>query len=99
MNRAQRRFKKLYDSEIEQERNGRPIPGEIAERMTKPKAPDRLFQALVETADGKTMLVGPATPNEGAIGAFVEAINKAVIAGVEKDWRKASVVTHAAISH
>jgi hypothetical protein len=100
MNRRERRaFRRQYETQINEERRGAPIPGEIAALMTKPKAPDRLYQAVVETADGKTILVGPATPNEGAIGAFVEAVNRAVLAGVEKTWRKAEVIEHLAIPH
>lgn len=45
--RAERKRRKAYDDQIRLERNGAPIPGEIAELMTKPVV-RALYQAKVD---------------------------------------------------
>lgn len=75
------------------ERNGAPIPPEIAALMTQIKPPERLWQVIVERrVPMKPISVGPRTTNQGAVAALCEAINKAVLAGIEKDWTKAWLV-------
>lgn len=96
MNRRQRRaFMRQWDAQIEQERNGAPIPGEIAERMTKPKPEVVLEQVCVDQLGEngvRTMrLVGPAMIPDAA-AAFANAINKMVAAGREKTWANARTV-------
>lgn len=91
MNRRQRRaFRRQWDKQINEERNGAPIPPEIAERMTKP-IERILYQVVVtKTADHKPLRVGPAMIRDAA-EMLAEAINKAVAAGQERTWSDATV--------
>jgi hypothetical protein len=60
MNRRERRaFRRLWESEIEQERNGRPIRPELAARMTQPRAGFSLYQVAVDwqNEDGSREIV------------------------------------------
>jgi hypothetical protein len=90
--RQQRRLKTHLADQMRLERNGAPIPGEIAQFMTKPKAPERLFQCWVAKRAGGEIPFLPATTNEGAIGALVETINAFITMGRERDFTKAWVV-------
>lgn len=93
MSRRQRRaFKRQWDSQIEQERNGAPIPPEIAARMTRPAEPQQLYQVVVtKVADRLPLRVGPMMTQD-ACGAIAEAINKQVALGRERTWADAVVV-------
>ena len=68
------------------------IPGDIAERMTKPKPPLLLYQVMVEQcATGLPLPVGPAW-SETAAGRFAEAIRNMIQLGRERDWANPIVV-------
>jgi hypothetical protein len=93
MNRRQRRaFKRQWDAQIEAERNGAPIPGDVAERMTKPKQ-QVLFQVMV-TRKGRGDQLFACGPKmiKDACGLLCETINRTIIAGREKDYTSATVV-------
>lgn len=95
--REKRRFKAQWDSQIEQERNGAPIPGEIAARMTKPKEQEALFQVTVENRQGRLLPVGPMVVRQVA-DEFRAAINTQIALGQEKMWRNPIVVPCTLIS-
>lgn len=96
--RQRHRLYNEYRSNLEQERNGRPIPGEIAELMTKPKAPDMLHQIMVTVRDtGKLVPVGPMMCAD-ACGISVEAINRQITRGERRDWTKAEAYPMTPIS-
>ena len=92
LTRAQRRFKKQFDDQVRLERNGAPVPPEIAARMTKPKAPDELFQVVVTHAVSRRLI--PVTPmmRKDMCEEFAKAVNVHVAAGKEKTWMDAQVV-------
>ena len=90
--RQKRRLKAIFDKQIEQERNGAPVPAEIAERMTKPRISDEMFQVNVTARkSGKVVPFGPKWTKDAA-GALCEAINRAIIEGKELSFTKAEVV-------
>lgn len=96
MNRRQRRaFMAQFDTQMEQERNGAPIPPDIAARMTQPKPQQMLYQVLVdhlhEDGTRKMLAVGPAMIRE-ACEMFAETINRYVSDGKEKTWANARVM-------
>jgi hypothetical protein len=96
--REKRRFREKFAAQVEQERNGAPIPGEIAELMTKPKLPDALYQVVVTVAETGVLLpVGPAMMRD-ACGMFAEAVNRQVAMGRERVWTNAAVVPLTPIS-
>ena len=90
--RQQRRLKIRLEDAERLERNGAPIHGEIAQYMTKPKAPTRLWQVLVERKVGHPIPIGPMTENVNALSALADVINKSVKTGAERDWTKAWLV-------
>ena len=60
MNRRERRaFRRLWESEIEQERNGRPVRPELAARMTKPRETFSCYQVAADwtNEDGSRELI------------------------------------------
>jgi len=90
--REKRRLRKQFDAQIEQERNGAPIPGEIAERMTKDKPAVILHQVVVtERGTGRLIPFGPMMIQDAA-GMFCEAINRQILLGAEKVFTSAAVV-------
>jgi len=96
--REKRRFREKFAAQVEQERNGAPIPGEIAALMTKPKLPDALHQVVVTLAGSGALLpVGPAM-NRDACGMFAEAVNRQIAVGRERVWKNAAVVPLTPIS-
>lgn len=96
--RQKRRFRQQFAAQVEQERNGAPIPGEIAALMTRPKRPDALYQVIVTVAEtGALLPVGPAMMRD-ACGMFAEAVNRQVAAGRERVWTNAAVVPLTPIS-
>lgn len=90
--RQKRRFMKQFQSQVDQERNGKPIDGEVAARMTKPIMEQELFQVIVTNREGKKML--PIAPMMGKqhAEALAEQINKFVLEGKERVWSNADVV-------
>src|ERR1700722_220740 len=90
--KAQRRLQARLADQMRLERNGAPIPGEIAQFMTQPKPPPRLWQVLVERKGGGPIPVGPRSENVDALAALADTINRAVKTGVERDWTKAWLV-------
>jgi len=96
--REKRRFREQFAAQVEQERNGAPVPGEIAALMTKPKLPEPLYQVVVTVAEtGALLPVGPAMMRD-ACGMFAEAVNKQVALGRERIWKNAAVIPLTPIS-
>lgn len=96
--RQKKRLYSQYLSDIEQDRNGRPVPGEIAELMTKPKEPDQLWQLMVTVRGTKRMVpLGPMMCKD-AVGISVEAINRQIAQGQRRDWTKAAAYPMTPIS-
>lgn len=93
MTSAQRRaFRRQWEAQLNEERNGAPIPPEIAARMTQEKPLERLFQVVVERPLPLAPLaVGPCVIREVA-DELAATINACVAAGREKHWRNATVV-------
>jgi hypothetical protein len=92
MNRQQRRFLKQFRQQVEEERNGKPIDGDVAASMTKPKEETILHQVVITVREtGKKVPLGPKMLRD-ACGICAEAINKQIIAGQRRDWSIAEVV-------
>lgn len=90
--REKRHVRQQLAAQIEQERNGAPIPGDIAARMTQPRPPALLYQVMVEQRrTGLALAVGPAWSQDAA-GKLAEAIGQAIVAGRERDWASPTVV-------
>lgn len=90
--REQRRFRKQFTAQVEQERNGAPIPGDVAERMTKPKPATVLYQVNVTLkSDRSVHPFGPMMIHDAA-GLFCEAINQQILLGNERAFTNATVV-------
>jgi hypothetical protein len=90
--RQKRAFRKQWDSQIEQERNGAPLDPEVAARMTRPKDEDTLYQVNVTMRSDRTVRpFGPRMIQEAA-GLFCEAINKQIVLGTERSFINAVVV-------
>lgn len=51
-----------------------------------------LHQVQVTTAENRELLIGPAVSDPRALEQLVEAINVAVAAGKERNWRDAHIV-------
>lgn len=96
--RQKKRLYAEYLSNIEQERNGRPIPGEIAELMTRPKEPDMLWQVMVFDRDAQVLVPMGPMMNKDACGISVEAINRQIAQGQRRDWTKAEAYPMTPIS-
>ena len=82
--RQARRILKDLQTRIEEERNGKPIPGEILERMTKPKVKQPLFQVFCEIRGGRVIPISPALEKEGA-DAVLQGFIKAMTMGKQPD--------------
>lgn len=82
---------------LEQEANGAPIPGEIAERMTKEKPDEILWQVMVTDREKGLMPMGPMM-NQDACGMMCEAVNKQIARGLRRDWTKAEAYPMTPIS-
>ena len=96
--RQKRRLYKQYLSDIEQDRNGRPTPPEIAARMTKPKDPDELWQIMVHDRDANVLIPMGPMMSKDACGISVEAINRQISQGQRRDWTKAEAYPMTPIS-
>lgn len=92
MNRAQRR---QYESQLEHERRGAPIPRDIAARMTKPKTADTAFQVYVDIkGENGSRPIGPkfvGGPGEEACGRILETVNAQICLGKLKGWGNARI--------
>lgn len=102
MNRAQRRAQKglreRFRSQVEQERNGAPVPPEIAARMTRSKDPEQLWQVMATERETKELVRISPMMNADACGMICEAANRAIIAGQRRDWLKAETYPMTPIS-
>ena len=91
-NRTQQR---QYDAQVEQERNGAPIPAEIAARMTKPKEADAAYQVFVDIKgeNGSRPVSPKFIGGEGEEVCFqiLEALNAKICLGNLKGWGNARV--------
>lgn len=92
LNRKQRR---QYDAQVEQERNGAPIPADIAARMTAPKEADAAYQVFVDIKGENGSR--PASPKfvggdgEEVCLQILETINAQICLGNLKGWGNARV--------
>lgn len=92
LNRAQRR---QYEHQLQLERNGAPVPEEIAARMTKPKDADASYQVFVDIKgeDGSR----PVSPKfiggdgEEVCMQILETINAQICLGRLNGWGNARV--------
>ena len=79
-----------YDSLIEQERNGAPIPAAIAARMTKPKEADPAWQVFadIKGEDGSRPVSPKFVGGEGeeVCMRILETINAQICLGNLKGW-------------
>ncbi len=97
--RQQRRFRKQFAHQVEQERNGAPVAGEVAARMTKAKPADILWQVNVTKPGGGDIIpLGPRFAAKDAAGMLCEAINMQILLGRERSFTKAEVVPLTLIS-
>jgi hypothetical protein len=95
--RQLRRLKKRLDNQMERERNGEPIPGEIASRMTQLKD-DTLYQIVVDVRGAKEPLaVCPKMPKQYCEMVLFE-INKMICLGKERLWSNPSIIPCATIN-
>lgn len=92
--RQQRRLLKRYEAQLERERNGAPIPAEIAAKMTKPKDQD-LHQCFVQARgeDGieRLLAVGPKGARDFC-EQFLFAILAGIASGKERYWTNPHVL-------
>lgn len=91
-NRAQRR---QYEHQLDQERNGAPIPAEIAARMTPAKEADAMFQVFVDIkGENGSRPVSPkfvGGDGEEVCLQILETINAQICLGNLKGWGNARV--------
>jgi hypothetical protein len=87
--RARKRLQRQLADQIRLERNGAPIPGEIAELMTKPKTFDDLYQVHVDVrGEAKPVAVGPKFGKDAA-SMILEAVNAQICLGKLPGWGNA----------
>lgn len=93
--RAQRRFQKRLDAQTDQERNGAPIPADIAARMTPAKEADAAYQVFVDIKGeiGSRPVSPKFIGGDGEEVCFqiLEAINSQICLGNLKGWGNARV--------
>ena len=90
--RQQKRFRKQFAAQVEEERNGKPIDPEVAARMTKPKPVEPLYQVVATVKQtGEKIPVGPMIIKPVAED-FAATINRFIVDGKEKTWSNAVVV-------
>lgn len=84
-----------YDSQVEQERNGAPIPGDMLARMTKPKEADIAYQVFVDIrGENGSRPVSPkfiGGEGEEACAQILQAVNSQICLGNLKGWGNARV--------
>lgn len=87
--RARRRLYRQFQSQVEQERNGAPVPPEIAARMTKPAVSpnNELHQIYADfrNEDGTTEMIAASPAVIREVGEhLIFELNKAISLGVQK---------------
>ena len=93
-----REYQEAMRARMEREANGEPTPPEIAEKMTKPKEQDALWQVMVTVRKSKKLVpLGPMMCAD-ACGLSVAAINKQILSGQRWDWLKAEAYPMTPIS-
>lgn len=89
---AAKKLRERYETQLREEANGAPIPGDIAELMTKPKPREELYQVKVDIRQesGKFQTI-PASPKIGmeACEQFLIALNGAISLGKLRGWSNA----------
>lgn len=96
--RQQRRFRKLFAAQVEEERNGKPLHPELLAQMTKPKLEQSLFQVIATVKDTRRQIpVGPMMVKSVAED-LAAVINRCIIDGKEKLWSNAVVAPMTPIS-
>lgn len=92
MNRNLRKLHRRFEQQLEQERNGAPIPGDIAALMTKPKVREELYQVRADVKDqsGRTSVL-PVGPKIGldACEQILIAVNGQISLGKLPGWANA----------
>lgn len=89
--RKLRKLQKRLADQMEKERNGAPIPGEIAAKMTQMKD-ESLYQIVVEVRGRKEPLaVCPKMPQQYC-EAVLTAMNAQISLGREKVWSNPTIV-------
>ena len=84
-----RAYRAQLQSQIDEERNGAPIPPDIAASMTKPRPIEQLFQIGVTLkGSGAVQYLGPMMSAD-ALGPAIEAINRQILTGARDDWTHA----------
>lgn len=96
--RDQSAYQAALRSQMEREANGEPIPGDVLERMTKPKAEDELWQVMVFDRDAQVLVPMGPMMNKDACGMCVEAVNRQIASGQRRDWTKAEAYPMTPIS-
>lgn len=93
--REHARVQRQLDSQIEQERNGAPIPSDILARMTPPKEADAMFQVFVDIkGESGSRPVSPkfvGGDGEEVCLQILETINAQICLGNLKGWGNARV--------
>lgn len=92
---ANRKQRRAYEAQVEAERNGAPIPGDIAAGMTKPKVPDAAYQVFVDIrGENGSRPVSPkfvGGHGEEVCGRILETINAQICLGKLKGWGNARI--------
>jgi protoheme ferro-lyase len=87
--RDQAAYAEALRAQMQEEANGRPIPGDVLERMTKEKPEDELWQIMVHDRAANVMVPMGPMMSKDACGISVEAINRQIASGQRRDWTKA----------
>lgn len=89
------RQSRLIKEQDERYARGEPINGELAARMTKPKAADKLFQVFVdirgETGSHPVSPRFAGSAGEEACGQILEVVNAQICLGKLKGWGNARI--------
>lgn len=92
---ADQKLRAQYESQVEQERNGAPIPGDIAAHMTPPKKGDAMFQVYVDIkGEPGSRPISPqfaGEPGEEVCLQILETVNAQICLGKLKGWGNARV--------
>ena len=85
----QRAYEAALRERMQEEANGAPIPGDVLERMSKPKPEERLWQiGVTEREGGNVLFLGPMM-NEDAIRNIAADVNRQIATSGRRDWTKA----------
>ncbi len=100
LTKSQRR---QYDEQISQERNGAPVPRDIAARMTKPKLADVAYQVFVDIrGEDGSRPISPKFIGAGgdeASARILETINAQICLGKLPGWGNARVERAFHVNH